>query len=302
MKKILTISIGIPAHNEEKSIRGLLNQLLAQKIVSGKLCEILVVCDGCTDKTADIVKEVAKNHPVVKLRDDGKRTGKAGRINQILSTHKGDIVLCLDADVDIKGNRLIESIAQIFANNPSVGLVGGNDLPAKPKSYFEKVSVVWIEHWQRVARPIHNWINPNNCHGCIYGVRKSLSRKLQIPTDITADDHYIFYTAIKNGFDFRFCPEAIVYFKTPSKFSDYVNQSIRFGKTGVKVKNHFKKFSKEYTTITKKQKVYAYIYSTLHHPVKFPLAVLIEAYIKLRIKKSRREYRNGVYDQIISSK
>ena len=51
MRKKLTVTIGIPAYNEEANVRNLLVSLLAQKETNFKLQEIIVVSDGSTDKT-----------------------------------------------------------------------------------------------------------------------------------------------------------------------------------------------------------------------------------------------------------
>ncbi len=51
MKKITTISIGIPAFNEAVTIKRLLRSVLAQKEKGFVLREIIVLCDGSTDGT-----------------------------------------------------------------------------------------------------------------------------------------------------------------------------------------------------------------------------------------------------------
>jgi glycosyltransferase involved in cell wall biosynthesis len=48
-----TVSIIIPAHNEEKVIAATLNPLVAA--ANNGTIEIIVVCNGCTDKTAEVV-------------------------------------------------------------------------------------------------------------------------------------------------------------------------------------------------------------------------------------------------------
>jgi len=55
MKKLITVSIGIPAYNEEANIGKLLSSLIKQKEAGFIIKEIIVVSDQSTDKTDEIV-------------------------------------------------------------------------------------------------------------------------------------------------------------------------------------------------------------------------------------------------------
>ena len=58
MKKI---SIVIPAYNEEKTVRKILEKVLAVKLSLEK--EIIIVNDGSIDRTKEIIEELIKYHP-----------------------------------------------------------------------------------------------------------------------------------------------------------------------------------------------------------------------------------------------
>ena len=66
MKK-LTVTIGIPAYNEEKNIGRLLKSLSNQKGDDFTLNEIVVLSDGSTDMTNEIVHSQSKLNRKVKL-------------------------------------------------------------------------------------------------------------------------------------------------------------------------------------------------------------------------------------------
>ena len=84
-------SIIVPAHNEEKSIKKFLLKLSD----NFKNSEIIVVCNGCTDRTPEIVKSIKrKNIKSVILPEKGK--GRA--ILAGLSLAKGDYLGFVDAD------------------------------------------------------------------------------------------------------------------------------------------------------------------------------------------------------------
>ena len=84
-------SIIVPAHNEEKNIKKFLLELSD----NFKNSEIIVVCNGCTDRTPEIVKSIKrKNIKSVILPEKGK--GRA--ILAGLSLAKGDYLGFVDAD------------------------------------------------------------------------------------------------------------------------------------------------------------------------------------------------------------
>jgi biofilm PGA synthesis N-glycosyltransferase PgaC len=53
----MRVSIAVPAYNEERNIGELLDTLRAQRVKRAKIVEVVVVASGCTDRTAEIVRE-----------------------------------------------------------------------------------------------------------------------------------------------------------------------------------------------------------------------------------------------------
>ena len=86
------ISCVIPAHNEEASIE---NTLRAVSGVGDSLYEIIVVDDGSTDKTKDIVRLF----PNIKLLVNARNLGKSATVAKGIVESGGDFVLLLDADL-----------------------------------------------------------------------------------------------------------------------------------------------------------------------------------------------------------
>jgi len=84
--KKLTVTIGIPAFNEEANIGFLLKDVLMQKTNSFKLTNILVSSDGSTDKTKFIVEAFKDKR--IKLLANIERKGQSYRQNQIMNISK----------------------------------------------------------------------------------------------------------------------------------------------------------------------------------------------------------------------
>ena len=112
------VSIIIPAHNEEKVIATALDSLLETDY---KDKEIIVVDDGSTDRTADIVSGYLRKNLVLLRRPRG---GKASALNNGLAYANGEIIVMVDSDSAIS----IDSIRKIVRNfeNDDVVAVAGN--------------------------------------------------------------------------------------------------------------------------------------------------------------------------------
>src|SRR3989344_6887678 len=104
-----TVSIGMPAYNEEANIGYLLRDLLAQKTGKIKIEKIIVNSDGSTDKTASEVRKV-KSKKII-LINNKKRTGRAFRQNQMMRKTDSDVLVLIDADTLIKDKNFLEKIS-----------------------------------------------------------------------------------------------------------------------------------------------------------------------------------------------
>ena len=94
------LSILVPLYNEEEFIGPLLERVLAAPLPAGLGREVLVVDDGSTDGSAEIVEEVAARHPeVVLLRHDRNR-GKGAAIRTAAARARGEYSVIQDADLE----------------------------------------------------------------------------------------------------------------------------------------------------------------------------------------------------------
>ena len=105
-------SVVIPAHNEAASIgRGL--RALRSGVKEGELdLDIVVVCNGCTDATAEVARKADPHARVIEIAQPSKRA--AVRVGNA-STHVFPRVH-LDADVEISGASVLELLEPITRN------------------------------------------------------------------------------------------------------------------------------------------------------------------------------------------
>ena len=91
----MDISIVIPALNEEKRIERTLFHYLEFFEKKKKSFEIIVVLNGCTDNTLDIVKKITKKYSQLKYEDLSQR-GKGRALVKGLGIAKGNLISYVD--------------------------------------------------------------------------------------------------------------------------------------------------------------------------------------------------------------
>lgn len=222
MNKKISVTVGIAAHNEQSNIERILHAILGQK-GSYRLESILVYCDGCTDQTAERARSILSDR--IQVVDDGKRVGKVARVNQIIEHAKGDIVLILDADLEIAQDSLIQKIVDAFSDS-RVMLVGGDTRPYEPKTFFERGVYATFSVFEASRKTCKNGHNIFGCNGGCIAVRSSFGKTITIPNVINEDD-YLYFSCISRGYLFRHVPDATVYYKLPGNLGDYLKQSFR---------------------------------------------------------------------------
>ncbi|WP_417554939.1 glycosyltransferase family 2 protein [Microbacterium sp.] len=118
----VTVTVLIPAHNEEASLPATLLSLQQQSVPPHR---VLVVADNCTDRTV----EVARLHGADVFETVDNRHKKGGGLNQALEDllprlGDNDTVMVMDADSQIGGDFLREAI-RLFTQDRALMAVGG---------------------------------------------------------------------------------------------------------------------------------------------------------------------------------
>jgi dolichyl-phosphate beta-glucosyltransferase len=95
----LSLSIIIPAYNEERRLPRSLEKIAAWLRAKGLAAEILVVDDGSTDGTAGVVAEAAAKLPGLRLLSNGRNFGKGYSVRHGMREASGRVGLFTDADL-----------------------------------------------------------------------------------------------------------------------------------------------------------------------------------------------------------
>ena len=123
-----TVSILIPAHNEENVIQTILKSLLDVDYPKDRLT-IMPINDHSTDKTGELIDELAKqNSEIIKpLKRDTGVEGKAAALKDASESVTSEILLVFDADY-IPGKGIIKQLVAPFFD-PEVGAMMGRVVP-----------------------------------------------------------------------------------------------------------------------------------------------------------------------------
>ncbi len=116
-----TISVIIPAHNEENTIIRTIESVLVVRYPKSKL-EIIVVDDGSTDQTRAITKRYQVEHNADFKLIYQENAGKAHALNTGMRRHAtGQLMMCLDADSTLAPDALLNA-ASYFVDPRVVAL------------------------------------------------------------------------------------------------------------------------------------------------------------------------------------
>ncbi len=92
------LTIIIPAYNEERRLPTTLPQVIAFVEAQSYTAEILVVDNASTDRTSDIVRDLAAGHPHLSLLHQPIR-GKGAAVRKGMFEGQGDYLFICDADL-----------------------------------------------------------------------------------------------------------------------------------------------------------------------------------------------------------
>ncbi|MBP7859424.1 glycosyltransferase family 2 protein [Patescibacteria group bacterium] len=279
MKK-LTLSIGIPAFNEEENIINLLESIFFQDQRNFKLEQVFVISDGSSDRTEDLVKGYIRSEPRVILLADGKRIGKALRLNQIYTRNTSDLILTLDADVLLdRPNEVALIVAKIMENERTV-VVAGHQVALKMKGFVPTILHTQAMIWNKIRVSINGGDHIANLFGSASLLKKDFSKRLKYPKDITADEEYLYVTAKKQE-GFAYCKETRILCRTVNNIHEQRLQASRFRNERHDLEKYFGKEVVNYHKIPFQYKLVGVIQMFIKSPVFTVLAVALSLWLRL---------------------
>lgn len=218
------VSVLIPAFNEARVIEASVRRVLAS---TGVRIEVLVIDDGSSDGTADIVARAFGIDPRVQLLvlENG---GKARALNQGLMRAKGDIVIALDADTQFEPDT-IARLTRWFAD-PHIGAVAGNAKIGNQTNLITRWQAIEYVTAQNIERRALAAIGGVTVVPGAIGAwrRRALDAVGGYPTDTLAEDQDLTLAIQRAGWRVACDNDAIAWTEAPETVRALFKQRLRW--------------------------------------------------------------------------
>lgn len=180
------VSILMVVRNEEAVLREKLSNLLSLEYPKEN-CEIVVVSDGSTDGTEEILKEYAPNsrvHSVINKSSGGKAQG----LNEGMRWAQGEVLVLTDARQQIEPGA-VRALMENFADT-KVGAVSGELMLGDPSNGETGSGMGLYWRVEKIVRELESASGSVvGATGALYAVRRALA--VEVPADTILDDVYI---------------------------------------------------------------------------------------------------------------
>ncbi|MFC1680975.1 glycosyltransferase family 2 protein [Pseudomonadota bacterium] len=203
------VTIVLAVRNEKSTVGPKLRNLLTLDYPSDKL-SVVVVSDGSTDGTADIVKDFGDER--IRLVQLESGAGKSSALNCGVSLASSEIIVFCDVRQRIEPGALRALVAHF--PDPSTGAVSGElhvGADRGPGVYWK------YEKFIRVAES--RFASAVGATGHLYAIRRSLFKPL--PPNLLLDDLYTPMQIVLQGYRVLFEPDAKVFDQEASIKTEY---------------------------------------------------------------------------------
>jgi len=233
-----TVSILIPARNEEKVIGRLLQQMTKLTYPRHKL-QVITIDDASSDSTTQIAEEFSKRYSFIEVLHRDKKTGgkgKASAMNAGLERSTGEIVLCFDADYYPQRN-IVEKLVKEFVD-PKVGAVQGRPvvLNEAQNVVTRLVTLERIGGYRVDQEARDNLGLIPQFGGTVGGFRRSVLEKLGgFDESMLTEDTDLTFQVYLAGFKVRYAGDAECYEEAVDNWKAYWRQRQRWAQGHMQV-------------------------------------------------------------------
>ena len=188
-----TISVIVPAYNEELTIERTITSLLKQTLPAD---EIIVVDDYSIDGTG----KIAESMGVRVLRPRGNQGSKAKAQNYALPYVKTDLTVAIDADTALHENAL-EEIVRVMEDDENVAAACSFVLPGRIETVWERGRFIEYMFAFTFYKEVQEWYGkPLISSGCFSVYRTDILKKFGgWPTRTLAEDMDLTWTYYSKG-------------------------------------------------------------------------------------------------------
>ena len=217
-----SVSIVIPAYNEEKCIRDCMDSIKSMEYPKNKI-EVIVVDDGSSDKTLNVVEE----YSAIILGQE--HLGKVEALNNGVMHASNDFIFTVDADTIID-RRCLKELIRPFSNE-KIGATNGAIKTKESKNSFLRTFQDVEYSYNNLIRHSFSKIFKNGIwfFGAIACYRRSSLKKIgYFKRDTITEDMDIAMEMKKNGYKTLNVKNAFGYTDVPETLKEIYRQRSRW--------------------------------------------------------------------------
>ena len=230
------VSILMPAHNESSILYPVIEQMVELNYPN---YEIIIINDGSSDDTAEVIKNLTAKYPIVRGIDLKPNCGKANALYLGLIASKGEILVGVDADSYLDKNAIRYLVSHFVNpnNGERVGAVTGNPRVRNRGSLLGKLQlceyasiISLIKRTQRVLGKVMTVSGV-----CVAYRKRALLDCGFWDRDMMTEDIAVTWKLEKKFWDIRYEPRALCWMLVPETVKGLWRQRKRWSEGGLEV-------------------------------------------------------------------
>lgn len=224
-----SVTVLIPCFNEEKVIAEKIENTLSLDYPN-ELLSILVVSDGSTDRTNEIVSEYTLgDQSNVEFYEVPSRKGKTNALNLAIEGVRSDVVVFTDANVFL--DRLcVKNIVKEFIGADVGGVSGQLNYTNDRKSDTTSSAGLYWRYEEMIKKSESLIGSICGADGSIFAIRTHLYRKLP---EYVLDDFCTSMGVVMQGYRFSFCENALAFEKAPEVAVEEFQRKVRISNRSI---------------------------------------------------------------------
>lgn len=215
-----TVAVIVAAYNEETSIAARIENLLQQDYPLDRL-QVLIGCDGCTDRTVETATRYAGPHVTVHAFPVNR--GKASVLNDLVAAADAAIVVFTDANTVFRPDTIRRLVSALDSDTAAVC---GELIMQRRSAGTNQDHQYWtVERRLKAAESSIGGLLGAN--GGVYAIRRECFQPLH--PDTICDDFVIAMNIAVGGGGLRYVPSATAYEDVPEDVEAEFHRRTRIG-------------------------------------------------------------------------
>ncbi|EDW22035.1 glycosyltransferase [Bacillus sp. FSL K6-4563] len=260
-KELPTVSILIPAHNEEVVIRQTLKAMV-QLSYPKHLLEIIVINDNSSDRTGEIVQSFSEQYDhvhMIETKPPFAGKGKSTALNEGLKASTGEVICVYDAD-NMPEPKAVYHLVLGLLNDPKAGAVVGKfrviNATKNLLTKFINIETICFQWMAQGGR--WKWFGIATIPGTNFAIRRHILEELGgWDVQALAEDTELTIRVYNLGYVIRFFPAALTWEQEPETWKVWWRQRTRWARGNQYV---VLKFLRQFMKLKRKRMVFDLFY------------------------------------------